>query len=369
MTTIITRRRRWVIAPLALGALVLGGLALPQPTSANADAAFTLDVSPVGTEGGDVEIGDTIDVAFSATDATDLYAYTTTFAYDADILTYEVDSATTGISGYSSVTTDGSGEDATVTFVHTKMGTSPTAEGEIGLVSLRFTAIAPGTSPVDVTDVEFADSNSQKTSWSSPATSSVTVAPPPAVETSTSVVLSSTKAVYKSGRLTATATVLGTSTGVVSFFDGETSLGNASIKEDGTASRTFTTAVPLGTHTITARLIGTDAALSSEGTARVLITKAKTASVTVSGSAFTKGTQPKVTIKVAQLDNGLYPTGTTYITVNSTKVKTVTMYASDKGVKTVSLPKSSASVKVRVYFLGNPTTLAKTSSIVTIKTK
>lgn len=121
-------------------------------------AAFRADASAsVAAEASDgysvtvsepsVKIGDTIEVTVTANAAADLYAYDLDLGFDPEVLQYVGGSAGTGVSG-ATYEDAGDAEDGEVHVVHTKLGTSPAAAGEVELATLTFKAVGAGDTTV-----------------------------------------------------------------------------------------------------------------------------------------------------------------------------------------------------------------------------
>ncbi|WP_162249816.1 MULTISPECIES: cohesin domain-containing protein [unclassified Nocardioides] len=152
--------RRWGARPAtaaAVGALVaLGiGAAVAIPGAmANANertltAPTALDGFSIETSAPGAVVGDEVTVTVKATAAADLYAYDLTLAYDSHLLKYVDDSATTDVSGATYATDHG----GTLSIIHTKLGSSPAADGVVTLASVTFTGLASGDSMVEATDL------------------------------------------------------------------------------------------------------------------------------------------------------------------------------------------------------------------------
>lgn len=93
-----------------------------------------------------VRAGDTVKVTVSQS-AADLYAYRATVGYDTRELALVGTSS--GTTGKDTVSRSRGG----VTVTHTKLGTSPSAEGETGLVTLTFKALHAGSAKVALTSL------------------------------------------------------------------------------------------------------------------------------------------------------------------------------------------------------------------------
>lgn len=160
-------------------AVLTGGLVLAAPLSATAApsaANFSIAVSDAT-----VDVGDTIDVTVSATTAADVYAYELALGFDPAVLQYVDGSAATEISGVNSATVSGE----TLEFVHTKLGTSPSATGDLTLATLSFEAIGSGSGALTL-DVELVGADAASLTFADAATASIDVAALPGTPPSTS---------------------------------------------------------------------------------------------------------------------------------------------------------------------------------------
>ncbi|WP_265521125.1 cohesin domain-containing protein [Oerskovia flava] len=123
--------------PATLRASVWGlGLAVAATALAASPAAavpdvdtFTLDVPAAASA------GDEFDVTLTASAVSDLYAYEVVLAYDADLLTPDLDGVTLPEGGFDDVT----GDEGVVVLTHTRLGSSPGLEGDLTLAALSFT--------------------------------------------------------------------------------------------------------------------------------------------------------------------------------------------------------------------------------------
>jgi hypothetical protein len=170
MTTAMDGVRRGLVVA-AIGTLAAVGLMVAAPLSASAastDATnFTMTASSAH-----LEIGDTVDVTVTGTQLTDVFAYTADLHFDPAVLAYQDGSASTPISGYTSaITAPGS-----VSVVHTKLGTSPAAEGDLTLTTLRFTAIGSGNAALTLNRVDLVATDSSSVPVETTATVVITVA-------------------------------------------------------------------------------------------------------------------------------------------------------------------------------------------------
>lgn len=186
-------------------------------------------------------------------------------------------------------------------------------------------------------------------------------------KTTATVALTLTKAKEVFGKpVTATATVTG-ATGWVEF-----KVNGTKVKTVKLAAGKASYLLPkfsAGSHKVTVFYQGNETIKSATSAASTLvITKATTSKVTVSGKKFEKNSKPTVTVKVAKLNNGQYPAGKVSVYVGGKLVKTGNLYVSAKGTVKVTLPKQSKTIKVKAIFSGSNVT-SKSSSTVTIKRK
>jgi LPXTG-motif cell wall-anchored protein len=170
MTPTGSIRKRAAFALPALAAIT-GGLmfaAPPSATAAPSAAAFSVTVSDAT-----VQVGETLDVTVSVTGAVDIYAYELALGFDPTVLEYVDDSAQTPISGIGTATVVGS----ELQFVHTKLGTSPSAEGDLTLATLSFEAIGAGDVALAL-DVELVGADAVSSVTANAASAEVSVAAP-----------------------------------------------------------------------------------------------------------------------------------------------------------------------------------------------
>jgi cohesin domain-containing protein len=147
-------RRTTVAAVGVLVALGLGAGAGISATTASADghtlaAPSALDGFSIETSAPGALVGDQVTVTVKATAAADLYAYDLTLAYDSHLLKYVDGSATTDVSGATYATA----HDGSLSIVHTKLGSSPSADGVVTLASVTFTGLTSGDSVVEASDL------------------------------------------------------------------------------------------------------------------------------------------------------------------------------------------------------------------------
>jgi len=181
--------------------------------------------------------------------------------------------------------------------------------------------------------------------------------------------LASTKSVYGKSVL-ATATVPGATSGDVKFYAGESVLGTAAVNDKSVATLALRSTLSAGAKVITARFVGTDTVNPATSNAVTLkVAKATTSKVSISGKAFTKKTAPKLSLTIAKLNNGTYASGSVKIYKNSKLVKTVKITTAKKGKLTITLPKSTATFKVKATFVGSANVAAKSSTTAKVSVK
>ncbi|WP_313601158.1 cohesin domain-containing protein [Aeromicrobium phoceense] len=123
----------------AISVALLGGALAMTPAQAD-EPTFA-----VTTSDSSVAVGDEVTVTVAAENVQDVFAYELALDFDPAVLAYEADSASTDVTGstYASVQGD-------LVVLHTKLGTSPAAEGDVSLVSATFTARKAGTAALAV---------------------------------------------------------------------------------------------------------------------------------------------------------------------------------------------------------------------------
>lgn len=168
-------------------------------------------------------------------EAADLFAYELDVAYDPTAVRYVANSATPGTDG---ATVEDAGR-GTVSVAHTRLGTSPAAQGDTDLVTLTFRALKPGAGEIEVTRLVTSD----------PAGATVEQADPGAIEVKVVKAATTTKAELKSptvkagrtARLTVTvSSATLTPTGKVAVKVGRKVVVRGAVLEDGTATVRFT---------------------------------------------------------------------------------------------------------------------------------
>ncbi|MFT4264187.1 MAG: amidase family protein [Nocardioides sp.] len=122
----------------------------------------------VGSTASTLKPGQTFSVTVDES-ADDLYAYDLSLGFDPSAVELVSTSTDGGTTGSDSVTT-GSGS---VRLVHTKLGSSPGAEGDTLLVTATFKALKAGTAKVDVTSLTTVDSAGDPTTVVTPGGATV----------------------------------------------------------------------------------------------------------------------------------------------------------------------------------------------------
>lgn len=147
------RRSRLVTASVTLAASGLLILGTAGPAAAvivsPAYESLVLTAAPDA-----VSVGDTVTVTASASALADAYAYDLDIAYDPALLSFVADSEVVPEGGFGSSSDDGD----SVSVVATRLGTSPGLTGDHDLVTLTFTAIAPGDAAITLSAGEIIDS-------------------------------------------------------------------------------------------------------------------------------------------------------------------------------------------------------------------
>lgn len=180
--------------------------------------------------------------------------------------------------------------------------------------------------------------------------------------------LSTAKQVYGLGT-TATVTIPA-ATGDVALLVDDKPVGTATLA-DGIATIALPTTLAVGNHSVVASYAGTETVLPQDSDAVALkVNKASASSLTVSGKSYKKNTAPVVTVKIGKLNNGLYANGTVKIFIGSKVVKTVSIYTTNKGTISVTLPKQTkSSIPVKAAYYGSTKINAKNSATVRITRK
>ncbi|MEN0130738.1 MAG: Ig-like domain repeat protein, partial [Brevundimonas sp.] len=175
---------------------------------------------------------------------------------------------------------------------------------------------------------------------------------------------SRTSTVYgSSSRVTVTATVTGVTSGVVTFKRGTSVLGTAVIgkgKSGYQASLLLPRTLPAGRYVGVKASVqataATSAATSAASSQVLVVAKAVTSGVKVSGQPFAAGTRPAVAVTVSKLSNGSYPSGKVRVYVGKKLATTVSLPASAHGRVMIWLPKKySSTIKVKATFVPSDT--------------
>lgn len=184
---------------------------------------------------------------------------------------------------------------------------------------------------------------------------------------------SQAKQIYGSkDRASVSAIVIGAEGSTVDFYDGSTKLGSATV-EGAVATLTLARKLDVGKYkAVVATFAGDDTrrAASSAKAATFKVVKTKTVNkIRVTGKKFTKGSKPKVKIRVGRFDNGKWATGKLSIRVNGKIVRTVNVKAKHKGKITVTLPKARKTVKVKAGFKATKTVKKSWSKVTKIRVR
>ncbi|GAA5519879.1 hypothetical protein Lsed01_02337 [Demequina sediminis] len=94
-------------------------------------------------------VGDVIDVAVSIPGATDVFAFEADLDFDPALLDYVDGSARGPDGGFTSASVTG----GTLTVTSTRLGTSPSLEGDIDAITAQFTVIAAGDATLDLSSL------------------------------------------------------------------------------------------------------------------------------------------------------------------------------------------------------------------------
>jgi 5'-nucleotidase len=158
-----------------------------------------------------------------------------------------------------------------------------------------------------------------------------------ALATTTTLKLSKTKVTYGT-KVTATATVTGTTTGSVRFkVAGRTITAPLS---NGVATATLPNDLPVGTRSVVAGFVADQvAAASTSAPATLKISKATVVVVNKAIVRFTSAKKPfSFTVRTKKLGDGVWATGKLKTYLHGHLVSTITLKASDKGVKKITVP-------------------------------
>jgi hypothetical protein len=130
---------KWRTTPSLFPSLVPGAPGVPPSAD---PPTYTVTASAPT-----VEMGDTVDVTVAVSDPTDLYAYDLTLRFEPRSFAYVKHSVVAGTNG---TTVDDKGR-GTIRMVHTRLGTSPAASGNLATVTLR--AVGRGKTSVDARSI------------------------------------------------------------------------------------------------------------------------------------------------------------------------------------------------------------------------
>jgi hypothetical protein len=179
-STIRTRMRRasarGIAVVAAASALFGGAVALAPAALAAAPETGAITIAAPAS----VTAGDTFDVTISAPAATDLFAYELTIGFDPALISYDDATGSFPDGGFDSVSS-GSG---TVSFTHTRLGTSPGLTGSLSLITFSFTALTDGLADIDLESATFISSTSETATLGAPVTATTTVVAAPTPEPS-----------------------------------------------------------------------------------------------------------------------------------------------------------------------------------------
>src|SRR6218665_1322962 len=143
-------RRHATSLTLAASALLFF-VAAPAASAAVDGAGY--DSIVVTAEPESVSVGDTITVTAVATGLVDAYAYDLDLSFDPALIAFDSDSEITPAGGFGSAAADA----GTLSVVGTRLGTSPGLTGTQTLVTLTFTALAPGTTEIALSSGRLVD--------------------------------------------------------------------------------------------------------------------------------------------------------------------------------------------------------------------
>ena len=167
----LIRRGRGLIATF-LTAAAITALILGSASAASAEATPAPEDGPtISVDKDTADVGDTITVTVAAESVVDLYAYQLSIGFDPALLSLIDGSEIFPAGGFSS----SSSADGVVSAVATRLGTSPGLSGAQSLVSLTFTALAPGTAKVTLLQGALVDSAGASAGIDSGATTSTVI--------------------------------------------------------------------------------------------------------------------------------------------------------------------------------------------------
>jgi hypothetical protein len=160
-------------AAVVLATLVLAMLGVVGAGSAVYAAEDPTISVPSGSA--TAEVGNIIAVTIRAGDLVDLYAYTLEFTFDPSLIEFvnAVDPPTLEGFGEASVLPDA----RSVRYLHTALGSSPTASGSAVLVTMRFRMLAAGSTTIEFASAEFVDSTGDTTTRNGVGAYAISVVP------------------------------------------------------------------------------------------------------------------------------------------------------------------------------------------------
>ncbi|WP_407358943.1 cohesin domain-containing protein [Microbacterium sp. LTA6] len=138
------------LAATAISVLTLG---VASPASAETEPAPENNLT-ITADRPKVSVGETITVTVAAESLVDAYAYELTIGFDPALLALVDGSEVFPVGGFSSATL----ADGVLSAVATRLGTSPGLSGAQSLVTLTFTALAPGDAAVTLLSGTLVDS-------------------------------------------------------------------------------------------------------------------------------------------------------------------------------------------------------------------
>lgn len=167
----LIRRGRGLIATF-LTAAAITALTLGSSSLASAETTPpTADGLTISVDKDTAAVGDTITVTVAAENVVDLYAYQLSIGFDPALLSLVDGDEVFPAGGFSSA----SPADGIVSAVATRLGTSPGLSGAQSLVSLTFTALAPGEAKVTLLHGTLVDSAGASADIESGATTSTVI--------------------------------------------------------------------------------------------------------------------------------------------------------------------------------------------------
>ena len=160
----MSRTRRTVIAA-TIGLLAAGTSVAVATAEETPQPAYAVAVSSA-----ELTLGEPVEVTVTASDLQDLYAYDVTIEFDPAAFVYVPNSAVSGTSG---VTVDYPSS-GSVRVVHTKLGTSPAASGDVLLATVTLRAKGVGATTVDIPTLVSVSTDTSTTTASDVGSAEVT---------------------------------------------------------------------------------------------------------------------------------------------------------------------------------------------------